>query len=71
MTTWVTQPATATTAASTVLVGSTSPTLTLGVCSWEYRIKGVATALRPRAAGTITVRSAYGGEALDVPFKFL
>jgi hypothetical protein len=51
-----------------VLVGTTSPTLALGVCSWEFRVKGVATTLRPTAAGTITARSAYGGEALNVPF---
>jgi hypothetical protein len=54
-----------------VLVGSTSPTLTLGVCSWEFRVKGVATALRPTSAGTITVKSAFGGEAANVPFQFL
>jgi hypothetical protein len=54
-----------------VLVGTASPTLALGVCSWEFRVKGVTAALRPTAAGTITVRSAYGGEALNVPFQFL
>jgi hypothetical protein len=54
-----------------VLIGTTSPTLALGVCSWELRLKGVAAALRPTAAGTITVRSAYGGEALNRPFQFL
>jgi hypothetical protein len=53
------------------LVGSTSPTLTLGVCTWELRVKNVATALRPTSDGTITVRSAFGGEALNVPFQFL
>jgi hypothetical protein len=53
------------------LVGTTSPTLTLGVCSYELRVKGAAATLQPTAAGTITVRSAYGGEALNVPFQFL
>jgi hypothetical protein len=53
------------------LVGTASPTLTLGVCSWEFRVKNVAAALRPTSAGTITVRSAFGGEALNVPFQFL
>ena len=53
------------------LIGTTTPTLALGVCTWELRVKGVAAALRPTAAGTITVRSAYGGEALDRPFQFL
>jgi hypothetical protein len=54
-----------------VLIGTTTPTLTLGVCDWEFRVKNVAAALRPTAAGTITARSAYGGEALDRPFQFL
>jgi hypothetical protein len=54
-----------------VLIGTTTPALTLGVCDWEFRVKNVAGALRPTAAGTITVRSAYGGEALDRPFQFL
>jgi hypothetical protein len=54
-----------------VLVGTASPTATLGVCGWEFRVKNVAAALRPTSAGTITVRSAYGGEALNVPFQFL
>jgi hypothetical protein len=54
-----------------VLVGTTTPTLALGVCSWEFRVKGVDATLRPAAAGTITVKSAYGGEALNRPFQFL
>ena len=53
------------------LIGTTTPALTLGVCDWEFRVKNVAAALRPTAAGTITVRSAYGGEALNRPFQFL
>jgi hypothetical protein len=53
-----------------VLIGTTTPTLTLGVCDWEFRVKNVAAALRPTAAGTVTVRSAYGGE-VDRPFQFL
>ena len=48
-----------------------TPALALGVCTWEFRVKNVAAALRPTAAGTITVRSAYGGEALNRPFQFL
>jgi hypothetical protein len=64
------KPATATTPATQVQIGTTSPTLTLGVCSWELRIKGVATALRPTSAGTITVKSAFGGET-TAPFQFL
>lgn len=65
------KPATATTAASTVLVGTTSPTLALGVCSYDFRLKNAPTALRPTAAATVTVRSAYGGEALDQAFQLL
>jgi hypothetical protein len=53
------------------LIGTTTPALALGVCTWEFRVKNVAAALRPTAAGTITVRSAYGGEALNRPFQFL
>lgn len=54
-----------------VLVGTTSPALALGVCTWEFRVKRVGGALRPTAAGTITVKSAFGGEAANVPFDFL
>lgn len=54
-----------------VLIGTTTPALALGVCTWEFRVKNVASALRPTSAGTITVRSAYGGEALERPFQFL
>ena len=54
-----------------VLVGTTTPTLALGVCSWEFRVKGVDATLRPTAAGTITVKSGYGGEAPNRPFQFL
>jgi len=65
------KPAAGTTPASTVLVGTTSPTLALGVCSYDFRLKNAPTALRPTAAGTVTVRSAYGGEALDQAFQLL
>jgi hypothetical protein len=54
-----------------VLVGTTTPSLTLGVCDWEFRVKRVVAALRPTSAGTITVKSAFGGEAPNVPFEFL
>ncbi len=65
------KPATSTTAASTVLVGTTSPTLALGVCSYDFRLKNAPTTLRPTAAGTVTVRSTFGGEALDQAFQLL
>jgi hypothetical protein len=54
-----------------VLVGTTSPGAALGVCSWEFRVKRVVAALRPTSAGTITVKSGFGGEAANVPFDFL
>ena len=54
-----------------VLVGTTTPSLTLGVCDWELRVKRVVAALRPTSAGSITVKSAFGGEAPNVPFEFL
>ena len=57
--------------ATPVLVGTTTPSLTLGVCDWEFRVKRVVAALRPTSAGTITVKSAFGGEAANVPFEFL
>ncbi|HEY4569400.1 MAG TPA: hypothetical protein VIH10_08035, partial [Kribbella sp.] len=65
------KPAAGTTPASSVLVGTTSPTLALGVCSYDFRLKNVPTALRPTAAGTVTVRSTFGGEALNQAFQLL
>jgi len=65
------KPAVGTTPASTVLVGTTSPTLALGVCSYDFRLKNAPTPLRPTAAGTVTVRSTFGGEALDQAFQLL
>jgi PKD repeat protein len=65
------KPATATTAATSVLVGTTSPTLALGVCSYDFRLKNAPAALQPTTAGTVTARSTYGGEALNQPFQLL
>jgi hypothetical protein len=65
------KPAVGTTPASTVLVGTTSPTLALGVCSYDFRLKNAPAALRPTAAGTVAVRSTFGGEALDQAFQLL
>ena len=56
---------------TSVLVGSTTPTLALGVCTYDFRLKNTPTALRPTAAGTVTVRSALGGEALNKAFDLL
>lgn len=56
---------------TSTLIGTTSPTLALGVCSYDFRLKNAPTALRPTAAGTVTVRSALGGEAANRPFQLL
>src|SRR4051794_20545395 len=54
--------------ASPVLIGSTTPTAALGVCSFDFRLKNTPTALQPAAAGTVTIRSALGGELLNRAF---
>jgi hypothetical protein len=51
-----------------VLLGSATPTLALGVCDYDFRLKNVPTALRPTAAGTVTVKSGYGAESGAVAF---
>jgi hypothetical protein len=56
---------------SPVLLGTTTPTATLGVCTYDFRLKNTPTALRPTAAGTVTVRSALGGEVLNRAFNLL
>ena len=55
---------------SPVLLGTTTPTLALGVCDYDFRLKNVPTALRPTAAGTVTAKSAYGGDSGAVAFSF-
>jgi hypothetical protein len=65
------KPAAGTTPASAVLVGTISPTLALGVCSYDFRLKNAPAAVQPTTAGTVTVRSAYGGEALNQAFQLL
>ncbi len=49
--------------AAPVLLGTATPALALGVCDFDFRLKNTPTALRPTAAGTVTVRSAYGAES--------
>jgi len=56
--------------ASPVLLGTTTPTAALGVCSFDFRLKNTPTALQPAAAGTVTIRSALGGELLNRAFAF-
>ncbi len=56
---------------SPVLLGTTTPTAALGVCSFDFRLKNTPAALQPTAAGTVTVRSALGGELLNRAFSLL
>jgi hypothetical protein len=54
-----------TTPAASLTVGTTTPTLALGVCSFDFRLKNTPTNLRPTAAnlGNVTVKSALGVNA--------
>jgi len=54
-----------------VLLGTTTPVADLGVCTYDFRLKNTPTALRATAAGTVTVRSALGGESLNQTFTLL
>ena len=53
-----------------VLLGTTTPTATLGVCGYDFRLKNTPAALRATAAGTITVKTALGGD-LTTTFNLL
>jgi hypothetical protein len=54
-----------------VLLGTMTPAAALGVCSYDFRLKNTPTALRPTVAGTVTARSALGGEVLNRAFDLL
>jgi hypothetical protein len=54
--------------ATPVLLGTATPTAALGVCSFDFRLKNAPAALQPTAAGTVTIRSALGGELLNRAF---
>ena len=54
-----------------VLLGTATPVLDLGVCTYDFRLRNTPTALRPTAAGTVTVKSALGGEVLNRAFNLL
>ena len=54
-----------------VLLGTITPTAALGVCSYDFRLKNTPAALRPTVAGTITAKSALGGEVLNRAFNLL
>jgi len=54
-----------------MLLGTTTPVADLGVCTYDFRLKNTPIALRATAAGTVTVRSALGGESLNQTFTLL
>jgi hypothetical protein len=68
---WNKPAATAGAAPTPVLLGSVTPALDLGVCSYDFRLKNTQAALRATTAGTVTVTSALGGEALNQAFQLL
>jgi hypothetical protein len=53
--------------AAPVVLGTITPTLAVGVCDFDYRLKNAPTTARPTAAGTITVTSVMGGVATPNP----
>jgi hypothetical protein len=53
--------------ASPVVLGTITPTLAVGVCDFDYRLKNAPTSVRPTTAGTITVTSVMGGQATPNP----
>jgi hypothetical protein len=53
--------------ASPVVVGTITPTLAVGVCSFDYRLKNAPSTVRPTAAGTLTVTSVMGGQVVPNP----
>ena len=63
---WWNKPGTA-----PVLLGTTTPALDLGVCGFDFRLKNTPAAMRATAAGTVTVRSALGGEVVGRAFTLL
>jgi hypothetical protein len=54
-----------------VVLGTATPALAVGVCSFDYRLKSTPTAAQPGAAGTISVTSTLGGSALNQAFQLL
>jgi hypothetical protein len=53
--------------ASPVVLGTITPTLAVGVCDFDYRLKNAPTTVRPTAAGTLTVTSVMGGQVTPPP----
>jgi hypothetical protein len=58
-------------ATTQVVLGTATPALAVGVCSFDYRLKSTPTAAQPGAAGTISVTSTLGGSALGQAFQLL
>jgi hypothetical protein len=54
-----------------VVLGSQTPALAVGVCSFDFRLKDAPTTARPTAAGTITVSSVMGGQVVNQTFQLL
>ena len=54
-----------------VVLGSQTPTLAVGVCSFDFRLKDAPTTARPTAAGTITLTSVMGGQVVNQTFALL
>ena len=54
-----------------VVLGSETPTLAVGVCSFDFRLKNAPTTARPTVAGTITVTSVMGGQVVNQTFQLL
>ena len=54
-----------------VVIGSQTPSLAVGVCSFDFRLKDAAANVRPTAAGTITLTSVMGGQVVNQTFQLL
>jgi hypothetical protein len=54
-----------------VVLGSETPALAVGICSFDFRLKNAATTARPTVAGTITVTSVMGGQVVNQTFQLL
>jgi hypothetical protein len=54
-----------------VQIGTATPALALGVCSYDFRLRNTPTALRPTSAGVISIKSALGGYIPSTPFQLL
>lgn len=54
-----------------VVLGSQTPSLAVGVCSFDYRLKDAPTTARPTVGGTITVTSVMGGQVVNQTFQLL